>query len=232
MSENWKLTQEALDKFLHWLDPDRAEAGKKYELIRRHLIFILTRRGCLESEDLADETVNRVARRVMEGLAETYRADPTPYLITVARNLYLENLEVRKITRDQIPMGTTKEKADDPFIRDQDRVRGEPYRGAKEVHKSQLKADEPRFAARSTMKQAPGVGMLEIADFLFSPKRVTLTFQPLIADWHHEYFEALAGDRSWKARWICVRYYWAFAKACGISKLFALVKTLLKVSSG
>jgi len=102
MGENWKLTQDALDKFLHWLDPNQVEAGTKYELIRRHLIFILTRRGCWEPEDLADETINRVARRVVEGLAETYRGDPTPYLITVARNLYLEHLETRKRERESI----------------------------------------------------------------------------------------------------------------------------------
>jgi DNA-directed RNA polymerase specialized sigma24 family protein len=119
MGENWRLTQEALDKFLHWLDQDQVEAGTKYELIRRHLIFILTRRGCWEPEDLADETINRVARRVVEGLAETYRGDPTPYLITVARNLYLEHLETRKRERESFqnlpdpePPDPDKERAD------------------------------------------------------------------------------------------------------------------------
>ena len=120
MGGDWKLTREALERFLHWLDPDQAEAGKKYELIRRHLIFILMRRGCLEPEDLADETINRVARRVQDGLAETYRGDPTPYLITVARNLHLEHLEARKRERESIqhlpdpePADPDKERVDD-----------------------------------------------------------------------------------------------------------------------
>jgi RNA polymerase sigma factor (sigma-70 family) len=117
MREDWKLNQQALDKFLHWLDPDPVEAGKKYENIRRHLIFILMRRGCLESEDLVDETINRVARRVQDGLAETYRGDPTPYLITVARNLHLEYLETRRRERESI------QKLPDPEPPDQDKER-------------------------------------------------------------------------------------------------------------
>jgi len=102
MGERWMLTQEALEKFLTWLDSDQTEAGKKYEMIRRHLIVILARRGCLEAEDLADETINRVARRVQDGLAETYRGEPTAYFVTVARNLHLEHLEIRKRERESI----------------------------------------------------------------------------------------------------------------------------------
>ena len=58
MNKDWILTQESFDALLNWLDPRREEAGQKYEDIRLRLIKIFTCRGCLEPEDLADETIN------------------------------------------------------------------------------------------------------------------------------------------------------------------------------
>jgi RNA polymerase sigma factor (sigma-70 family) len=96
MRKDWELTEEAFDKFLFWLHPDREEAGKKYEDIRRRLIIILNCRGCAEAEDLADETINRVIRRAQQ-MADAYRGEPVPYFITVAHNLYLEYVARRQI---------------------------------------------------------------------------------------------------------------------------------------
>jgi len=76
------------------------------------------------------------------------------------------------------------------------------------------------------IKKPPGSLLLGITDFFFSKKTVALTFKPLIADWQAEYFEALEEKRYCKARWVSVRYYWAFAKACGLSKFVGFFKTL------
>lgn len=57
-----------------------------------------------------------------------------------------------------------------------------------------------------------------------------LVFRPLVADWHHEYFDALNDLREWKACWISIRYYWHFAKAFGLSKIFDLIKFVLRSS--
>lgn len=95
MKKDWELTEAAFDKFLSWLHPDREEAGKKYEAIRRHLIVILNCRGCAEAEELADETINRVIRRAQQ-MADTYQGEPAPYFITVAHNLYLEYVAKRR----------------------------------------------------------------------------------------------------------------------------------------
>lgn len=94
MRKDWDLTEEDFNRFLSWLDPDREEAGKKYEAIRRHLIIILTCRGCPEAEDLADETINRVIRHYPK-MADTYQGEPAPYFITVSYNLYLEYVAKR-----------------------------------------------------------------------------------------------------------------------------------------
>ena len=61
MKKNWVLSQKAFDDLLDWLASNREQAGHKYEAIRRRLITIFTGRGCCDAEDLADETMNRVA---------------------------------------------------------------------------------------------------------------------------------------------------------------------------
>jgi len=92
MKKEWSLTAEAFDKFLSWLDPDREQAGLKYETIRHNLVVIFRSRGCPLAEDLADEVINRVIRRAQE-MADSYVGDPAHYFYSVARNLFLENLK-------------------------------------------------------------------------------------------------------------------------------------------
>jgi RNA polymerase sigma factor (sigma-70 family) len=87
--KQWQLTQEAFDKLLAWLNPNRDEAGRKYEQIHRKLIFILTSRGCTCPEDLADETIDRVARKVPE-IIDSYAGDPSIYFYGVAHKIHLE----------------------------------------------------------------------------------------------------------------------------------------------
>lgn len=88
------ITQAQFDSLLGWLDADRERASEKYEAIRRRLIHIFTARGSHSAEDLADETINRVARRARE-LSEDYRGDPSPYFYGVAKRVYVEYLKQR-----------------------------------------------------------------------------------------------------------------------------------------
>jgi DNA-directed RNA polymerase specialized sigma24 family protein len=87
----WVLDEAAFERLLAWLDPERERAGQRYEDIRLRLIKIFTCRGCHESEDLADETINRVARRLKE-VAATYEGDRSLYFYGVAHKVYLEYL--------------------------------------------------------------------------------------------------------------------------------------------
>lgn len=91
MNKEWVLTQEAFDKLLDWLDPNREQAGKRYETIRSRLIKIFTCGGCNEAEDLADETINRVTSKVQE-MAESYIGDPALYFYGVANMVHREYL--------------------------------------------------------------------------------------------------------------------------------------------
>ncbi len=52
-----------------------------------------------------------------------------------------------------------------------------------------------------------------IIRFLYSSKTRKEIFEPIIADWQEEYFEALFKKEIWKARWINVRYIYAFLGA-------------------
>ena len=87
-----ELNSDAFEALLGWLAPDREEAGKRYEEIRHKLIRIFACRGCGESDILADETINRVARKVGE-LVTTYQGDPRLYFYGVANKIHLEQLK-------------------------------------------------------------------------------------------------------------------------------------------
>lgn len=87
--KRWDLNQEAFDELLAWLNPDRERAGRKYEDIRERLIRIFVHRGCLSAEDLADKTINNVARKIHE-LKAYYVGDPMLYFCGVARNIYAD----------------------------------------------------------------------------------------------------------------------------------------------
>jgi RNA polymerase sigma factor (sigma-70 family) len=83
------LTKEQFDQLLAWLDPDPVRAGEKYEKIRHRLITIFLTRHCQEAEDLADETINRVASKAGE-FKDSYVGEPARYFYGVAKKVLLE----------------------------------------------------------------------------------------------------------------------------------------------
>ena len=77
----------AFEGLLLALDPDRHRAGERYETLRRKLVRLFGWRGCRDSEECADETLDRVARRLDRGEAvDQARA----YCFGVARRVLLE----------------------------------------------------------------------------------------------------------------------------------------------
>ena len=89
MKKGWVLTQEQFDTLLDWLDLDRERAGHKYETIRLKLVKIFTSRGCPQAEELADETINRVASKVSE-IIDKWVGDPALYFFKVAQYVLAE----------------------------------------------------------------------------------------------------------------------------------------------
>ena len=102
---SWDIPQDAFNRLLAWLGPNAEEAGNKYEEIRRRLIKIFTCRSCDSPEDLADETINRVARKVQE-VAGNYVGEPALFFYGFAKMVYLEYL--RKRAHPEPPPGVDR----------------------------------------------------------------------------------------------------------------------------
>jgi DNA-directed RNA polymerase specialized sigma24 family protein len=88
------LRQEDFDRLLDWLDQDRDRAGATYESIRWRLVTVLASRGCTHADELADETIDRVARRVPD-IQESYVGDKAIYFLGVMNNVHHEYLRRR-----------------------------------------------------------------------------------------------------------------------------------------
>ena len=85
----WTLTREAFDRLLDWLSPDREEAGKKYEAIRRRLIKLFNCRGCHNPEELTDDAMTRVIK-ILDSKGLQYSGDPILIFFGVAKNVFRE----------------------------------------------------------------------------------------------------------------------------------------------
>lgn len=109
MNKERTITQEAFDSLLAWLDPERERAGEKYEAIRRRLITIFTCRGCSAAEDLADETINRVAAKAQE-LMNNYVGDPALYFYGVANKVRMEYFHRKPAALVPLPAPETDER--------------------------------------------------------------------------------------------------------------------------
>ena len=93
IDENPKtLTQERFDDLLKWLNSDRDRAGEIYEEIRTSLIKGFAAHGCTVADELADETINRVALKLPEFVGD-YVGAPVRYFRRVAHYVHLEYLK-------------------------------------------------------------------------------------------------------------------------------------------
>jgi RNA polymerase sigma factor (sigma-70 family) len=108
MNKERVLTQAEFDQLLAWLDPDRDAAGVKYEALRKRLIKIFICRGCLEAEELADETINRVTSKVGE-VSKDYLGDPALYFYGVAQKVSLEYLRKRPVAKAPLTVTQSNE---------------------------------------------------------------------------------------------------------------------------
>ena len=91
LKRDWQPDKAAFDRLLAWLDEGTGSRGERYLEMRQRLVDYFGRRDCPVPEDLADETLNRVARR----LEETGSIDdvvPARYCYIVAKFVFLESL--------------------------------------------------------------------------------------------------------------------------------------------
>ena len=101
-------TQDPFEALLSWLDRhDREAAGRTYESIRTGLLQILISKGFSNAEDLADEVIERVTRRLPE-IAPTYQGRPANYFYGVLRNIIKEQWDVKEIATDDFSFTVIK----------------------------------------------------------------------------------------------------------------------------
>jgi DNA-directed RNA polymerase specialized sigma24 family protein len=109
LKKAWVPTPRALRRFLTWLDEGVDSGGEKYIEMRRRLVSYFDRKRCLAPDELADETLNRVARRLEEEAAIA-DAPPSRYCYSVAKFVFLESL--RRAEHLPIPDSLTSPQPD------------------------------------------------------------------------------------------------------------------------
>ena len=107
------LTADSFAKLLDRLGDDREEAGEKYEDLRRTLIRFFQWRGAPFPEEHTDESLNRVARKLNEGVEIKSIGG---YCHEVARLVCLEALKGHDGRR--VPLDEVKPEAPTPDTTD------------------------------------------------------------------------------------------------------------------
>jgi len=93
-----ELHEQTFRRLLAWLDQGVNTNGQSYLAIRDRLLGYFDRKNCLNAEELADETLNRVARRLDEEGGNIETEIPAKYCYIVARFVFMECL--RETQRD------------------------------------------------------------------------------------------------------------------------------------
>ena len=107
----WSLTPEAFENLLAAFSDDRDEAGVQYEIMRRKLVRFFEWRKVESAEDYADETINRVARRIESGeVIENLNS----YFYGVARMVHLEALKEHVVVSIDEEPQILRQKAPEP----------------------------------------------------------------------------------------------------------------------
>lgn len=100
------LTPEAFERFLNSLDIDRDRAGEKYENLRVKLLRFFEWRGAIHPDLLADETLDRVSRKIIQG---EVIYDIPGYVYGVARFVLRESwekLQRERASHDSVDLST------------------------------------------------------------------------------------------------------------------------------
>lgn len=119
---SWNLTSEAFDSLLYSLHPDRDHAGRLYENIRKKLLEFFEARGSAVPEEHADETFDRVMRRMAEG---EKIENPAGYCYGVAKFVWIEASRGRArepVELDENAVGHARVEDDDDLRRSREIV--------------------------------------------------------------------------------------------------------------
>ena len=127
LKRHWEPSEAAFHRLLSWLDAGIDSQGERYLDIRDRLVHYFARRNGAAPDDLADETLNRVARRLEEN-GSIDDVVPARYCYIVAKFVLLESLRQRDRQQEMslrddhnveavrtTPTGDTAEESDRTF---------------------------------------------------------------------------------------------------------------------
>jgi len=101
LKKNWTITSSAFQRLLDWLDEGKNSDGESYLEMRQRLVAYFDRKNCPTPDEFADETLNRVARRLEEeGMIDS--ETPAKYCYIVARFVFMEYL--RGMDKASVPL--------------------------------------------------------------------------------------------------------------------------------
>jgi DNA-directed RNA polymerase specialized sigma24 family protein len=83
----WVLDQQAFDQLLHRLHPEPDQAARIYETLRKKMIAFFEWRGCLYPEEYTDRALDRLAKRIQDGVVVD---DIQKFAAGVAHNVLME----------------------------------------------------------------------------------------------------------------------------------------------
>jgi DNA-directed RNA polymerase specialized sigma24 family protein len=107
-----RLSQEAFDKLISALGPDRESAGTAYEELRQRLLRFFRWESCPQADDCADEVLNRLAAKLLEG---ERILNPVAYAGGIAR-LVLKEANRKQAREQQLPLAGPVEVASPAFV--------------------------------------------------------------------------------------------------------------------
>ena len=120
-----ELSQYVFDRLLEWLDDGTESHGERYLEMRRRLVSYFDRRNRPAADELADETLNRVARTLEQGGVIATRP-PARYCYIIAKFVLFEDLrrERRHVALDETTISVDRRSfladlAEDDALREQ-----------------------------------------------------------------------------------------------------------------
>jgi len=105
LKKDWRLHEDAFRRLLAWLDEGADSRGARYLEIRRRLVAYFLRKGSTAADDLADETLTRVARRLADEQVAP-EISSARYCYAVARLVHLEHRRTgpaREVNIETVP---------------------------------------------------------------------------------------------------------------------------------
>lgn len=102
------ITQLAFARLLHWIDDGQDSNGERYLEMRSRLVAYFDRRNRRAPDDLADETFNRIARKLEQG-SEIMTRPPARYCYIVAKFVLLDDIrrQSREVALDESRLPVT-----------------------------------------------------------------------------------------------------------------------------